>query len=69
MGFDPQGNRLGMGKGYYDRYLKTVQHAFKIGVFFTEQRVDQVPTDSYDVSVDLVVTDEKMYSIRPFSNS
>lgn len=57
VGFDEKGNRLGMGKGYYDRYLKSMQHAFKIGVCFLEQRVDQVPTDSYDVSVDMVVSD------------
>lgn len=57
LAFDQKGNRLGMGKGYYDRYLKPLQHTFKIGVCFAEQKVDQLPTDPYDVAVNLVIHD------------
>ena len=57
--FDPKGNRLGMGKGYYDRYLKTVPQAFKVGVAFSEQLLDQIPVEAHDEPVDLLITELK----------
>ena len=54
LAFDPQGHRLGRGKGYYDRFLT----AFKgktIGVCFDFQKVAEVPVDTHDVAVDRVV--------------
>ena len=53
--FDLKGNRLGRGKGYYDRFLKQTG-AFKVAVGFNFQILDQVPVDSYDIPVDLVIT-------------
>ena len=54
--FDKENNRLGFGKGYYDRYLKT-STANSIGICFKEQIVDCVPTTSYDIKVKKVITD------------
>jgi 5-formyltetrahydrofolate cyclo-ligase len=59
--FDPNGNRLGMGKGYYDRYLKKCARAIKIGLAFSEQLLESVPVDQYDVPMDIVITDERIY--------
>jgi 5-formyltetrahydrofolate cyclo-ligase len=57
MAFDGDGNRLGRGKGYYDRFLKSLSHPRPqlIGVCFDFQKVDMVPTESTDVRVDVVV--------------
>lgn len=55
MSFDPHGNRLGRGKGYYDRFLAQVPEAYKIGVCFDFQKVDEVPTDNNDIKMDEVV--------------
>jgi len=55
MSFDPQGNRLGRGKGYYDRFLAQVPQAYKIGVCFDFQKVGEVPTDENDIKMDEVV--------------
>lgn len=55
MSFDPHGNRLGRGKGYYDRFLAQVPQAYKIGVCFDFQRVDEVPTDDNDIKMNEVV--------------
>ena len=52
--FDKQGNRLGRGKGYYDKILKNTS-AYKIGVCFDFQFVENVPTDEYDVKMDEVI--------------
>ena len=52
MGFDKQGNRLGRGKGYYDRFLAQVPQMYKIGICFPFQQVEQVPTNITDVPMD-----------------
>ncbi len=52
--FDKTGNRLGRGKGYYDRILKT-SGAFKVGVCFGFQLLESVPVEAHDVPVDLVI--------------
>jgi 5-formyltetrahydrofolate cyclo-ligase len=54
--FDKLLNRLGRGKAYYDKLLKTSQ-ALKIGVCFDFQKLDSVPVDKYDVKMDLIITD------------
>ena len=57
MAFDASCNRLGRGKGYYDRFLKTLANPrpHLIGVCFDFQKVEVVPTTSCDVKVDVVV--------------
>ena len=55
MSFDPQGNRLGRGKGYYDRFLVQVPQAYKIGVCFDFQKVELVPTDENDIQMNEVI--------------
>lgn len=52
--FDLAGGRLGRGKGYYDKMLKQTR-AFKIGVCFDFQLVQQVPAEEHDVAVDRVI--------------
>ena len=54
LAFDPQGHRLGRGKGYYDRFL-TAFTGKTIGVCFDFQKVAEVPVDAHDVAVDRVV--------------
>ena len=56
MAFDSKGHRLGRGKGYYDRFLSQLTpKTIKIGLCFPWQRVDYVPTDENDVSMDYVI--------------
>jgi 5,10-methenyltetrahydrofolate synthetase len=54
MAFDAAGHRLGRGRGYYDRFLSAHPRLRKIGVCFPFQRVAEVPTADFDVSVDEV---------------
>lgn len=56
MAFDHEGHRLGRGKGYYDRLLPKLTKAYKIGICFPYQLVDEVPTDAYDIPMDEVLT-------------
>ncbi|MDC3197962.1 hypothetical protein OAT60_03700, partial [Luminiphilus sp.] len=54
---DGQGNRLGFGKGYYDRAL-TSALGFKLGIGFGCQLVESVPVDHYDVRLDAFLSEE-----------
>lgn len=56
MAFDMSGNRMGRGRGYYDRLLPLLKHTYKIGVCFPFQLVESVPHDVYDVRMDEVIT-------------
>lgn len=60
VGFDPSGNRVGRGKGYYDRLLADSK-ATKIGVAYDFQMVDAIDADPHDVRVDIVITDSTYY--------
>ena len=53
--FDIKGNRLGRGKGYYDRILNQIKGK-KVGVGFNFQIVENVPTSNFDIPVDLVIS-------------
>ena len=52
--FDLQNNRMGRGRGFYDRALQQ-SFAFKIGVAFNCQIFKQIPTIETDIPMDLVV--------------
>ncbi len=56
LAFDADGNRLGRGGGYYDRFLADVTTR-RIGLFFAAQQVDAVPREAHDCRVDLVITE------------
>lgn len=55
MSFDDKGNRLGRGKGYYDRFLKQIPQTYKIGICFNFQKVNLIPTEKTDVKMDEVI--------------
>lgn len=55
MAFDKKGNRLGRGKGYYDRTLTQMPHIYKIGICFDFQKVEDIPTEKTDIKMDAIV--------------
>ncbi len=50
--FDNNGNRLGRGKGYYDRFLQNAGRPHTIGICFDLQIVGEVPCGEHDIPVD-----------------
>ncbi len=57
--FTPQGDRLGRGKGFYDRY--TARKGFRatcLGVCYRHQLIDELPTEPHDRRADMVITAE-----------
>lgn len=63
LAFDQRGQRLGRGRGYFDRYLSHFQ-GLKVGVCFEFQVVEQVPIDPWDQPLDYLVTDHHIYDFR-----
>ncbi|GLI46457.1 5-formyltetrahydrofolate cyclo-ligase [Methanoculleus bourgensis] len=58
LAFDAEGNRLGYGAGYYDRFLCRYPHPIKIGVAFSCQQAERIPADGNDVKMDYIVTEK-----------
>ena len=57
--FDREGGRIGYGKGYYDKYFSSHNQALiKIGIAYTIQLIEIVPTTPTDVKLDGLVYDE-----------
>ncbi|MCM1292765.1 MAG: 5-formyltetrahydrofolate cyclo-ligase [Bacteroides sp.] len=61
--YDHNGNRVGRGKGYYDRLLRLTK-ALRIGVGYDFQIVDEISTEQHDVPVDIVITETNIYHRR-----
>lgn len=61
--YDRAGNRLGRGKGFYDRLLSTTR-ATKIGVGYDFQLVECIPAEEHDVPVDMVITQSEHIIIK-----
>lgn len=66
--FDRRGNRVGRGKGYYDRLLSGSK-ATKIGVGYDFQLIDEgIDADPHDVRMDVVITESHHIVIRKRKN-
>lgn len=57
---DEQGNRLGYGGGYYDKFLQDNPHLYRMAYGFACQVVKGVPVEQTDVRMHCVVTEEKV---------
>lgn len=69
--FGRQGERIGFGAGFYDRYLsRATPAAIKIGVAFDLQLVDSVEQNEWDVRMDALVTEAAfiVFGKQPFSS-
>lgn len=62
--FDLKGNRVGYGKGYYDRYLTKYPKLIKMALAYEEQIVDVIENDIYDIPMDYIITDKRIIRIN-----
>lgn len=65
LGYDRTCHRLGRGGGYYDRYLSNnpLEEALKVGVCLDCQLIDHIPTESFDIDMELIISESEI--IRP----
>lgn len=60
LAFDKDGNRLGMGGGFYDRILKKLdKKCVTVGFSFSSQQIENVPTNIHDVPLDEIITEKE----------
>lgn len=57
LAFDKDGYRLGYGGGYYDKFFEKV-NTIKMGIGYSDQKVEEVPHEEYDKKLDYLITDE-----------
>jgi 5-formyltetrahydrofolate cyclo-ligase len=68
--FDTEGNRLGYGRGYYDRILgrtapvQAIGHVPLVALAFELQLVDCIPASVHDVRVHKIVTEDRVIECR-----
>ncbi len=65
LAFDKRGYRLGQGGGYYDRTIlqlhtleEVTKRVFTVGVGYSFQEVERIPTDIYDQRLDCIITED-----------
>jgi 5-formyltetrahydrofolate cyclo-ligase len=58
--FDKKGNRLGYGKGYYDRLLSG-KRTFSIGLAYSFQMLENLPYDRYDKRLDAIASEDGLH--------
>ena len=59
--FDKHHNRIGYGGGFYDRYIKNIKKdkmIVTIGLAYSFQKIREVPTNQYDISLDFILTEK-----------
>lgn len=59
--FDKKGARIGYGKGFYDRYLGKHKCKFVIGIGFELQISEEIPLETDDIKMNVVVTEKNIY--------
>ena len=60
--FDPQMNRVGYGKGFYDRFFKAIPlYVPKIALAFELQMVPEIPYETLDETMDKIITEKGIY--------
>jgi 5-formyltetrahydrofolate cyclo-ligase len=69
VGFDRKGHRLGMGGGFYDRTFEFLlssskKKPFLLGIAFSFQEVDSLPSDSWDVNLNGILTEKEVIFIE-----
>lgn len=63
--FDRTGNRLGMGAGYYDRFLEQNHDTVLLGITWSCQVADGIPCEVHDVRMQYLLTEEGFWSCNP----
>lgn len=56
--FDRRGNRIGYGKGFYDRYLQEFPRCRRMGLAYLVQCVEAIPAQEWDVRAEAVITEK-----------
>lgn len=59
LAIDQNGNRIGFGKGYYDKFLQN-KNCIKIGLCYDFQIIDNIKSDTHDVPLDIIISEKRI---------
>ena len=62
IGISKSGDRLGYGRGYYDKFLSST-NAMKISLTYSKQIIKSIPIDTHDIKIDLIITEDEIIKI------
>ena len=62
LSYDKNKNRLGYGKGFYDRYLKRYDNILTIGIAFSFQKYHKLPVINNDVKLNYILTEKGIFA-------
>lgn len=62
--FDKNLNRIGMGSGWYDKFLACNPQALKIGIAYDESYVQNIESEPHDVRLDIVITPTRLLNMH-----
>ena len=60
LGFDTEGNRLGYGEGFFDKYLKNMPRHKSVALAFDFQILNHIPTSVHDVRIGWILTESRV---------
>lgn len=60
VGIDRQGNRIGHGKGFYDKFLSPHKNIPTICLAFQEQIIEKSPAEKHDIPIDIIITEDQI---------
>lgn len=63
LAFSVKGERLGRGKGFYDKYLAQFE-GVKVGICFEEQICSKIPVEEHDQNLDYIITNSRVIDCR-----
>jgi 5-formyltetrahydrofolate cyclo-ligase len=64
--FDHDRNRLGYGRGFYDRFLNQIsnkRNILSVGVAFSFQQEKKIPFEKHDKKLDFIITEKKLFGL------
>lgn len=64
--FDRFGNRIGYGKGYYDRLFSKYSDIVKVAPIFEIQLFDKIPHEEHDIKIDMIITKNDVLRIKNY---
>ena len=63
--FDPHGNRIGYGGGFYDSYLSRFPLCRRAALCFPEQLVPLIPAEDHDIPAEIIITGKEIIKCLP----
>ncbi len=64
LGFSLQGQRIGFGAGYYDKWFNNNTIACSVALAFEIQIVDEIPVEVTDIPVDIIITEKRVIRVQ-----